>query len=155
MYFLKSISIKKKKGMMCMSSASTQNRLKNPVWSFSLLCYKYFPEAENTASASLPKPIWKLMFVIFLGNLALACMVFFHIHHLFTSVKDGGGLTLDRRWSCLAWTGCKFSTVWNWQISHKLQILTGQEVTQRNYFWAERSCRKDKRFKAGDLRDNL
>lgn len=152
MDFLKSINIKKLKGMMCMSSANTQNRFKKPLWAeilifFSSLSYKRSPEADRAASASLPNPIWKLMFVVLLGNLALTCN-FFQIHHLlFTSVEDVGGLTSHRRWSCLAWRDCKFSPVWNWQISHKLQILIGQEVSWWNYFWAERSCRNDKGLK--------
>lgn len=99
MYFLKSISTKKQKVMMCMSSADTQNRLKNPIWSFSLLSYKCSPEAERAASASLPKLIKKLMFVVFLGNLAFTCIFFFHIWHLlFISMKDRRGLTSGRRW---------------------------------------------------------
>jgi len=102
MYFFKSINIKKLKGMICVSSANAQDRLRKHYeqkssFSFHPLSYKCSPEADRVASVSLSRPIWELTFVVLLGNLVLACN-FFPTHHLlFTSVEDGGGSTSHRK----------------------------------------------------------
>lgn len=138
MYFLKFIE-KQKARCACLLLALRFQK-KTILSGFFHFCF--YLCSDSAVLASFPNLIWKLVFVVLLGNLVFNCIFLsdsspsVHIN----AMENGGGLASHRRLSCLAWTGYTFSTVWNWKINLNLQI-SKQGVSWQINFRANQSCR--------------
>lgn len=136
MYFLKFIE-KQKAGCACLLLALRFQKKTNILSRIFHFCF--YLCSDSAVSASFPNQIWKLVFVVLLGNLVFSCIFLsdsspsVHVN----GKRRGLGIT---RLLCLAWTGYTFSAVWNWQINLNLQI-SKQGVSWQINFRAKQSCR--------------
>lgn len=162
MYFLNSINIKKLKGMMFMSNANTQIRLKTAIWLeifsfFSHLSYKHFPEASRAASASFFSMIQKLRLLVLWGNLVLTCNFFSdssssdHTGRMWRGFDTAQKVIRSYRYWLQVFSSLKLLN------QPQVQTVIGQKVNCWNYLRAEWSCKNEKRLKveSKEKRGNL